>query len=84
MHTHNLNLKIFKSWIIKSQWEIYMEKKEQVSLHQAFITKNSQFLDKRVPKSSKYGYIKSTVKTGKTVNDVEIISDILTHNHNLN
>ena len=33
-----------------------------------------QILDKKVPKNPKYDKVKSTVDTGKTMKDVEIIS----------
>lgn len=32
-------------------------------------------MDTKVPKNPKYAHIKSTVKTGKTIKDVEILSD---------
>jgi len=37
-----------------------------------------QILDKKVKKSGKYDNIKSSLDTGKTIRDVEIMSNIFT------
>jgi hypothetical protein len=34
-------------------------------------------MEKKVPTAKKYQHVKSTIQTGKTVNDVEVISDKL-------
>lgn len=46
-----------------------MAKKEYAFFYSTF-----QFLEKKVPKNPKYQTVKAQLKTGKTMNDVEIIS----------